>query len=139
MFVIIEVILGAAVLHGTISYMVKTISSLKSNENAAMLLYNEMLKSGNKINIQSMWQGQMLFLIVVFEFFDIFLAKIFKTLTSSELPKMEVTRNMTDFSGFSAAVAIVAVLLVGYTVVTVMKKKESNRMLLSITKTEYNK
>ncbi len=138
LFVIFEVIFGCILLCTTISSLIDTVSSLKNNDKSTMLLYNEMLKSGNENKKENVWKKQSVLVIFVYGLFDIFFAKITGR-NAFGISITENSRNMENFTGFSAIAIVVLVLLIGYIVMNSLKKHESKRMLLSITQAEYDK
>ncbi len=137
-FPIFEMISGVSLLCITGASLTKAMSGMQDIEKSTLLTYNEMLKTGTKEKKDGWFKKQTVFSVVSFVIFDIIFSKIDSSILDSA-PFKVVQRNMYNLSGVSMAVVIPAILLVCYIVSNHQKKSLSEKMLLDITKEEYNR
>ena len=135
-FAVFEVIIGIVLLFSSISSMTKTVSRIQQNEDSTMLMYNEMLKTGGNKKKENIFKKQTAMGMVIFAIFDVIFSKIYGELLASI--GVYSARHMINFSGVSVSIAIIVVLLISYITLNSMRKKETEKMLLEITRAEFD-
>ena len=135
-FAVFEVIFGIVLLFSSVSSMAKTVSRIQQNEDSTMLMYNEMLKTGGNKKKENIFKKQTAMNVVILAIFDVIFSKINgEFLTSIGIYN---SRHMINFSGVSVSIAIIVVLLISYITLNSMRKKETEKMLLEITRAEFD-
>ncbi|MBO5415420.1 MAG: zinc ribbon domain-containing protein [Clostridia bacterium] len=139
-----ELIFAIVLVCMTVSQLLKTIEDLNNIDTSTMMLFNEIKKSGTSNKKENVFKKQTIITIILYAIFDILFAFMLDRpivdALSSDLAYLGIDfefRHMCFFSGFSPFVIIVVALLIGYTVVSTMKKREEKSLLEDITKEEY--
>ncbi len=138
MFAMFEMVFGVIIIVTSVIAIFKTANGMMDEDQSAMLTYDAMLKTGQKDKKEGVFKKQMVLSFVLYAVFDIIFTlidgKMFANIsTESTVP----VRNMVNFSGVSGFISIMAITLVGYFVVSFLKRKETNNMLSSITANQY--
>ena len=133
-FAMFQVLYGIIILCITVSSIMKTISLIQNGENSTMLMYNEMLKTGSSKKKENFFKKQAVITMILYAAFDIIFTKVFGLLFENF--NVDCARNMVNFSGVSTSITVVIILLGCYIVSNAMRKKETEKMLIDITKSE---
>ncbi len=138
-FPIFEALFAIIFLCMTVFSAIKTLSLLQSGENSTMLMYNEMLKTGGTKKKEKFFKNRFVVSVLFYAIFDIVFTKIFSSILvgSSDFRTIDI-RNMVHFTGMSGSFAIIIILLICYIISNAIHKKESEKMLLDITKSEFD-
>ena len=133
LFPLIEVIMIVMLLVSLAITAYEQISNIRDADDYTVLRYDELKKSGNAQIKPSFWKKQTAFSLVIYAIFDIIFTKLFDSLFI-DLTNVNFYRYMMDFSGVSAYVSVVIILIVGLFIVKGIAKNSEKEMRLCIAK-----
>ena len=135
LFPLFEVIFIAIFCATSIPQMIENYRNYSDPQQAAMLKYNEIKKTGIVTHKEKAWKRNLVLSIVLYAVFDVIFSKTLSSTIGSLIGSN--LRYMDSFSGFSPLVIITLVFAVAYFVTKYMASKQEKEMLVSITQEEY--
>ena len=114
---------------------------LKDIDTTALLMFNEIRKSGKKSKKESFWKSQSVRTLIIYIIADIlfiWLDKLILDIPDLKIPEAFILRNMINLTGISFSIFILLAILISYFLLSSKKKSAEKELLLAITQEEYN-
>ncbi len=133
MYPLIIIVQSIMLIVMSIKQIAASVSSLLDTNTGAMIEYNRLSTSSGSGEKPGFFKKQTAYNIVYLMGLDVVFSKLFSLILGSSS-----VRYLSDVSGVSPFIVIPVILLIGYIVVSVIKKKTEKKMLVEIVNEKYN-
>ena len=134
-FPLLTVVMGAILLIMSVKNLFEEISN--RNEDAYMVKYSQIKKSGGEKEKKKFFKQQTLYAFFGYIVFAVVFAKMDSAMFSKSGVPMLIYSYLMDVNGISVWGILCVILLLGYITVHVLKKKKEKEIIIKITKEEF--